>query len=344
MKILHLLASNKFSGAEHIAVDIIRALQEKYELVYVSPTGEIKEFLGQEKIRYIPLNELSYLEVYRVIKDYKPDIIHAHDYRASCIAAFLPFRGKIISHIHNNNNWAKKLNLFTFLYYLALQRIDRVITVSDSVINEFIFCKAMKKKATIIKNAINIEYISKNYLKEKQDKKYFSDILFVGRLAEEKDPLRFIEIVKAIKEIKKDICIRIIGTGILIDEVRDAILKFDLQRNIEILGFKSNPYIYMKNTKLLMMTSKWEGFGLVAIEAMLLGTPVLGTGVGGLKNIIENYCSDWVCQSNEAFVNKSIEILDNKSDFIDEEKIKKYAEELNAFGEFVGKFDSLYKE
>ena len=88
MRILHLLASNKFSGAEHIAVDIIRALQEKYELVYVSPTGEIKEFLGQEKIRYIPLNELSYLEVYRVIKDYKPDIIHAHDYRASCIAAF----------------------------------------------------------------------------------------------------------------------------------------------------------------------------------------------------------------------------------------------------------------
>jgi len=344
MKILHLLASNKFSGAEHIAVDIIRALQEKHKLVYVSPTGEIEEFLKKEKISYISLNKLSYLEVYGVIKNYKPDIIHAHDYRASCIAVFLPFRGKIISHIHNNNSWAKSLNLFTLLYYLALRRIDRVITVSASVIDEFIFCKAMKKKAIIIKNAINIEYISKNYLKDKQDKQYYSDILFVGRLAEQKDPLRFIEIVKEIKEIKNDICVRIIGTGILMDEVQEAILKFNLQRNIEILGFKSNPYIYMKNTKLLMMTSRWEGFGLVAIEAMLLGTPVLGTGVGGLKNIIENYCSEWVCQSDEEFVNRSIEILNNESKFLDKNKIREYAEEMNSFNDFISKFDLLYKE
>lgn len=344
MRILHLLASNKFSGAEHIAVDIIRALQGTHDLVYVSPIGEIEGLLEQEKINYIPLNKLSYLEVYRVIKIYKPDIIHAHDYRASCIAAFLPFRGKVISHIHNNNYRAKSLNLFTFLYYLALQRIDQVVTVSASVIDEFVFYRAMKKKAVIIKNAINIDYISKNYLQEKQNEKYSSDILFVGRLVEAKDPLRFIEIVKEIKEIKNDICVQIIGAGILIDEVLEAILKFNLQSNIKILGFKSNPYIYMKNTKLLIMTSKWEGFGLVAIEAMLLGTPVLGTGVGGLKSIIENYCSEWICQSDEAFVNKSIEILDNKSNFIDKEKIKKYAEELNAFDEFVCKFDLLYKE
>lgn len=344
MKILHLLASDKFSGAEHVVLDIIKGLSNRHQLIYVSPNGDIERVLEENNIKCILLKKMSYFEIYNVIRQYKPDVIHAHDYRASCIAAFIPFRGKIISHIHNNNIWARKINVFTIIYYLALMRINKVVAVSKAVIDEFIFFKKMLGKSVVVKNSINISYIERKYLNENQDPKCYSDILFVGRLVEEKDPIRFIRIIKNIIKKKNNLVVRIIGDGMFFDKINSLILDLNLQNNVYLMGFKSNPYIYMKNTKLLMVTSRWEGFGLVAMEAMLLGTPVLGTGVGGLKNIINNYCQEWICESDEEFIEKGLAILNNRSKYINKDNIIKYAEQENCFEEFIDTFDRIYKE
>ena len=92
-KILHILRSNKFSGAENVVCQIINIFKtdKNFEMVYVSPEGPIKDTLKEKNINYIPIKKLSFLEIKRVINEYKPDVIHAHDFTASVLVAITKF-------------------------------------------------------------------------------------------------------------------------------------------------------------------------------------------------------------------------------------------------------------
>ena len=68
-----------------------------------------------------------------------------------------------------------------------------------------------------------------------------------------------------------------VGDGVLMDVCRLLISKLGLESNIEMMGFQENPYIFMKQSSILCITSESEGFGLVAAEANVLGIPVLST-------------------------------------------------------------------
>ncbi|GAF23683.1 hypothetical protein JCM19047_3522 [Bacillus sp. JCM 19047] len=58
-----------------------------------------------------------------------------------------------------------------------------------------------------------------------------------------------------------------IGDGDLRNECENEIKQLKLANNIDLLGFLENPYCIIKNSKMMILTSKWEGFGLVAVEA-----------------------------------------------------------------------------
>lgn len=342
MRILHLLASNTYSGAEHVVIDIIQSLKDQHEFVYVSPNGSIEQVLLDKKISFIGMEKFTYSEVYSAIRKYKPDIIHAHDYRASCISAFIPFKGDIISHIHNNNLWAKNLNLKTILYFLSLKRFSKVVVVSQPVIDEFIFSSSLEHKSCIISNVINSNEIFQLSKQDCDIDFLQSDILFVGRLTEQKNPIRFIKIIDQLKKYKPNVKAIMVGNGELKNECQDLIKKMNLENNIILLGFQSNPYIYMKNTKVLLIPSQWEGFGLVALEAMLLGIPVISTSVGGLKKIVGNFNHEWLCYSEQGFVEQILKIINSKSNTALKQSLIQYSEMINDFNSFVKKFDNLY--
>ncbi|MFP3846987.1 glycosyltransferase, partial [Priestia filamentosa] len=99
VKILHLLQSSHFSGAENVACKIITMFNQEgnIEMAYCSKSGQINEVLNQKKIKFYPMIKLCKKEVKRVLKEFKPDIIHAHDASASVIAASCTSRIPIIS-------------------------------------------------------------------------------------------------------------------------------------------------------------------------------------------------------------------------------------------------------
>lgn len=341
MKILHLLASNGYSGAEHVVIDIIKNLQDRHSFVYVSPDGPIAQVLAERKITFVAIKSFGYIEIYDVIRRYKPDIIHAHDYRASCIAALMPFSGKIISHIHNNSLWAKRLDLRTILYWLALKRFSKVVVVSQPVINEFFFSSVLKTKAYVISNVINANEIL-HLARDGISDIISSDILFVGRLSQAKNPVGFIEIIDKIRSFLPNVRVLMVGSGELEEECMILIRKKKLDNNIKLMGFQKNPYIFMKNTKVLLVPSLWEGFGLVALEAMILGTPVISTPVGGLKRIIGGFNQEWACSNIQDFVMQILKILNSDYNSIMQKSLQRYAEKINDFDGFVKQCNELY--
>lgn len=331
-KILYLLSSNIFSGAENVICTIINNLDNNYEAVYCSPFGPIEDIVKSKGIKYYGLKKLNLKYVKKIIEEYKPDIIHANDYKASLLASFTNFNGPIISHLHNNCPFAKKWNLKTITYTMASNKYTKIIGVSDKVYKEAIFKNKIKNKYSTMYNYIDKEDIAKKSNEFNYNKKY--DLFFIGRLTEQKNPQKFIEIVNEVKKTYKNITAVMIGDGELKSECIRLIEKYNLEDNIELLGFSKNPFPIIKQCKIGIMPSKWEGFGLTAVESMILNKPVLNSGAGGLEEIFKN-AKEFICNDGE-YSKKIAELMKNKefynelvsksniiiSNFVDKNKYK----------------------
>lgn len=305
MRVLHLLASNKYSGAENVVVTIMKNFTPETDMVYCSPIGDIQTILAEKNINYLPLKKMSIKEIKRAVKEYKPDIIHAHDYKASVLAAYSGFKGKIISHLHNNTLFAKKWNFKTISYAISIPRFQKIVGVSESVFNEAIFQNQMKNKFTILYNFVDAEEVINKSNQYNWQKPY--DLFFFGRLTEQKDPITFINIVNQLKQQNPKISAVMIGDGELRKTCEKYIRELQLIDTIDMLGFVENPFPIIKNSAIQIMPSKYEGFGLVAIESMILNKPVLNSGVGGLGEIFQNN-PEFICHAEEQYVEK---ILNN---------------------------------
>lgn len=340
-KILHLLQSNHYSGAENVAIQIIELLEStNNELIYSSSEGEIQEVLKRKNILFEPLNKINISEVKRVVDKYDPDIVHAHDFTMSVLASFACPKKKIISHLHNNPSWIKSPCLKSLVYLFASLHVYKILYVSDSIVNEYIFSKFIKKKATNIGNPLNIKLIQEK-CNINFDKSI--DLLFIGRLVEQKDPLKFIEIVHKLAEKNKNINCVVLGKGKLKEKMLQSIEINKLKENIKLLGFVDNPYEYIKKSKVVCMPSKWEGFGLVAVESLALGTPVVCSKVGGLVDIVDETCGK-LCEEKEDY-NIEIELLLNNDNYYAKKSLcaKQKALSMHNIQKYIQKLVEIYE-
>lgn len=311
-KIAHIINSNIYSGLENVVCTIMKKLSEDFDMIYVTKNGPIVSTLKEKEIPYFIIDRMNVKEIKRFIDQWEPDILHAHDYTASVVCALHHSKIPVINHLHNNSPWLKKLCINSIAYLYAGLSADKILTVSHSIEQEYIFSKFMKKKFNVIGNPIDREKIINqvNYIDD--EKKY--DICCVGRLTEQKDPIRFLKILKKIQNKYPKIKAIWIGDGELKDQVLNELNKLNLQSNIDFVGFQKNPYQYMKKSKIFILTSAWEGFGLAAFEAMTLGLPPIVSKVGGLIDIVDNECG-FLCENNDNFINE-IERLLNSNEYL----------------------------
>lgn len=335
IKVIHLLSSNSLSGAEKVAISIINSCIEDVESFYASPSGKIIHNLEKLGIKHIPIDRITPISIYNIGRQYKPDIVHAHDFRASIKLAFAPINCKKVSHIHQNPPWMKNYNLYSMFYFVSCFFYNKIYSVSDQIFKDTLISKYFHSK---IKNAPN--HINENEIKELARKELFTvkyDLMFIGRLSEEKDPLRFIKIVEEIVREKKHIRAVIVGDGNLRDLCLDYISNHNLNDNIDVLGYLPNPYPVMSSSKILVVTSKWEGFGLAAVEALVLGKPVIAPPVGGLINII-NDKNGKLCSSDNDYNKHIISILSDVDMYNEASNYAKSSAKL-----YTVKFEWLYE-
>ena len=103
MKVLHVLNSRIYSGAEKVVCQIIKSFRGEIDMVYTSPESEIvAQMLAEQGVTYLPMKKMSVSELSRVIREQKPDLIHAHDMRAGFFSALCCGNIPMVSHVHNN--------------------------------------------------------------------------------------------------------------------------------------------------------------------------------------------------------------------------------------------------
>lgn len=299
MRVLHVLNSNRFSGAENVVCQIIGMFRnsEDVGMAYCSSDGQIRDKLKRKEINFLPMQKLTVKSLKKVIKEFNPDIIHAHDFRASVLATRIGFKGAIISHIHNNSPFMRTWNIKSLIYFMCLKKFRHVLGVSQSVFDECVFKAKLSEKFKLMPNPIDFKALNSHYSKEQK----IYDIAFVGRLSPPKNPIRFIEILEKIHDVDSSVRAVMVGDGELMDPVQKAVVERNLSSVIDIVGFQENPYEYLNKSRMMFLTSEWEGFGLVIVEAMALGVPVAGTRVGGVPQLINGDCGA-LCDSDDDFM------------------------------------------
>ncbi len=306
--ILHVIKSNIYSGAENVVCQIIKGLSGREDFVYMAPHGPIEDKLRSIGLydKYRGVDKITVSEIKKAVKELNPTTVHAHDFTASVLCGYaLKGRVPVISHIHCNPLWLKNpLHPNSLSYFVASRWFKEIITVSDAVKREYVYSDKIKCPITTLGNPFSVNQVLTAAGEGVSDS---SDILYVGRFNPAKNPLGAIKIFEALPN-HDALTFRMIGNGELLEECKNYAESHSL--NIVFEGFKDNVCTYMNATKLILMPSIFEGFGLVALEAMSLGKPVVCSGVGGLSDIINDNCG-YICKDLNEYSAAVTELLGN---------------------------------
>lgn len=259
----------------------------------------VKKFISMKMERAIGKQDIIAIRKLRkLIRKYKPDIVYAHSSKAGAIARIANFGMKNYC-VYNPHGWAfnmkvskKKQKIYTFIEKIEAPFCNKIICISNaerkSALDKNI-CK--KEKLQVIFNGIDIEkYNQTNEYPVKRENLNIPEEAFVigmvGRISKQKSPDVFVEAAKKIKKEIKNAYFIIVGNGDMEDEIRHYITKNNLQNCFLITGWVENPMDYVKLFDVACLLSRWEGFGLVLPEYMLVGKPIVASNVDAIPDII----------------------------------------------------------
>ena len=334
---LHLLNNlnlNKFN------LSVIIIYKDKGEY-FTDLRKEVKRiFLEKEKVRYFIFS------LYKTLKKEKPDIVIDFSFESMILTGvfIIPFF-KNIYFVGRQMNilGIQKFNfLKRWLLKMAYKNFDKIITQSRDMTEDLLKnISISKEKIEEINNATDIDKIEElsNENIEIEFDKNSKNLLCVGRLAPQKG---FDLIINTMLLLDKNIKLYIIGNGKEKENLVNLIKKLNLEDHVFLLGKKSNPYIYMKNADLFILSSRYEGFPNVLLEAGACGLySICNDCPGGVNEIIEkNINGNIVDFNNKNLVAKIIE--ENLTSYRNKEKIKKSIENRYSLSKIINKYESLF--
>lgn len=281
-------------GAERVVVNLMHSFVErgiKVDLVMNTASGPYLKQLNP-KIRVINLQTprllLSLPKLVEYLRREKPTCLIAGLHYTNEIAlwakqlAFISTSVIITEHNtlsidgqRSTDRWAPLLaKLF---YFLA----DEIVAVSQGVAQDLTKVTGLaESRIRVIYNpVITDELLAKS--QQSLDHPWFKVgelpvILGVGRLAAQKDFTTLIRAFAQVQQIKPCRLV-ILGSGRDRQQLNALVKELGLEKEVAFLGFVDNPYTYIAKAAVYVLSSAWEGFGNVLVEAMALGTPVVST-------------------------------------------------------------------
>lgn len=338
-KVLFLMPRLGNGGAEKIACYLANELSslDNYEVKFLLLDRKRNEYLDllDEKIsiEYLDLKNRFRSCIHKVIKkiiSLQPDIFFiGYDTLNLYMAPFIPvlkrYGIKVIVRETNILSKRFKPTLFKKMIYKTFyNNYDTIICQSkdmaDDLINNW---KIKTSKINIINNPINVEIVQEKSLTIKDTLTNNLYFVAVGRLSSQKGFGKLIELIGYLeKKNKFPYKLLIMGEGELRESLEADIKKRNLTEKIQLIGRVDNPYPIMVQSLGLILSSDFEGFPNVLLEANALGLPVFSNRCpGGINEIIEEGINGVTANFNdkedfECKFDKFIKTQFNKKDII----------------------------
>ncbi len=163
-----------------------------------------------------------------------------------------------------------------------------IVTVSNTVKKDIESIGVVAKKIKTIYNPFDIEKIKKLAKSNKDEILKRPYIIWVGRISEIKNLPLLIDIYKFLSH-KYDLVIVGDGPDNIKHKIKEKTNAIDIKNKVHFLGFQENPYTYIKDAAAMIITSKNEGLSMVAIESLILNTPVFSVNIPVLEEVLSKY-------------------------------------------------------
>ncbi len=216
------------------------------------------------------------------------------------------------------------------LFKKILPTFDKIIAVSSGVMNDFNDVYSLNNKTSVISNLVDIEKIknmsNQTMLEEKDDK---INIISVGRLHHMKGYDRLIDALNKLnlEDCLQNVSVKLYGDGPEYDNLLNKINENKLEKIVFLKGRTNNPYKFIKNSDLFISSSIFEPFGLVIIEALTLGVPVIATKNSATNDLIKNNLDGIIVENSTEGIYKGLkDVLTDKNKLL---KLKSNAEKFN---------------
>lgn len=203
----------------------------------------------------------------------------------------------------------------------AYNSFDYVFAVSSDV--KRVFENEFKIDAQFVQNIIN-----DNRIKElgEDSTSVFTDsrfhIVSVGAIKQVKGYERLVAIHRELKNSNIDCCHYILGDGPNYDSLNQKIKEAGLADRIILVGYKENPYPWIKQADLFACTSYAEGYSSVVSEAIILGTPVITTDCSGMHDILGDSEYGMIVENNDAALLDGLKELISEKDLLEDYRKK----------------------
>ncbi len=287
----------------------------------------IKEVIKTKKISKILRKAMLVFDMktglikYKILRERKKILNKKYDieiaFKDGFTALFVAFGNtpKKIHWLHYDYKISNPNAKYDKLFKKILPKFDEIIAVSEGVMNDFNNIYRLQNKTRVIPNLIDINKIIEKSKSTIETKKNDLEIISVGRLHYMKGYDRFIDAIARLKNegYLNHVSFKIYGDGPEKFGLLNKILDLNLSQIVTLEGKTDNPYKYMKNADLFVLSSVYEPFGLVIIEALTLGTPVIATENSATNKLIRNNVNGLIVENSTDGIYLGLkEILTNK--------------------------------
>lgn len=372
MKICYVIPSLQKGGAERLAIDICRevnarqehealllVLSDKNEYSYQTKDLPIGKTSSSVSLSLFRRNRIDLSDFEKVVQEFKPDIIHSHLFGAEIFSREKIFSGvKYFTHCHDNMPQLRNFSAKTFFkkklltdFYEKQHLLKNYLNCNNKFIAisqhtkeyfESVLPSKLAKNIFLLNNAIDFKQFNSVNQKRNFDK---IRIVNVGSFVEKKNQQFFISIAEELQRRKLELEIVLLGRGPLYAEIKKQIEQKNLQQIISMPGNVVRVEDYYAQANMYLHSATYEPFGLVLLEAMGTGLPVISLDGGGNRGLVNDGNGFMLLEQNAELFADKIELL-----FKDKVLHNKLSEGAVAFAKqfdivsYTDKLLKLYRE
>ncbi len=274
------LRGHKVTLAYMLQPALVLPRNEKVQVVWL---GGTKSFTGIFK---------AYFTLLRLIMQCKPDVVHSHMFHANLLSRLVLLVAntrRLVCTSHNTNEGGKARML---AYRLTDRLADEFTNVSQEAVKAFEQKKAAPAGRMLVTyNGIDTQRFSFNpafrqQLRSELGIQHCKVFIAIGRFHEQKDYPNLLDAFSILSASQLDIHLLIVGDGELRPQLERQIEVLGLQARVTLLGIRKDVPELLSAADFFVLSSAWEGFGLVVAEAMACERVVIATDSGGVAEVV----------------------------------------------------------
>ena len=345
LKIVHIIPSLIKGGAERLVLDICNELRNhsdvQVKLIALDKLNEY-EYLTKNidyqviSARFIPSitgkNTLDIAELQSIIDNFKPDIIHTHLWEAEIVSRQIKTsQVKWFSHFHDNmpqlqkHYFPKSKTQITNTYerFLMLKQYQQCsnyfICISQHTLTyaQKNLPKRFHSATSFLPNAIDVKAFRKPIDWQKKQTNTIS-LVSIGSLVDKKNIAFLVPIANELLRKNINFIMHVLGDGPNKTNLQDLVDSNQLTNHIILHGNVDNVQSFLWDADIYIHPATYEPFGLVLLEAMAAGLPVICLDGGGNRDIIENGKNGFIIheQDPKLFAQKIETLINNKATYL----------------------------